>query len=145
MKQATPITRLITEISGESVAAGAATLHNSADDMSHRYIRRKSAKINRQPQRLEIAVSHRKQTPAAPINRNLSRTFQNRFRRANSSHSFILSAVCERSLTIGTAFFTKRRLSRDTNRNSQVTNRGRQVELALVRKNNRFADRLRIL
>ncbi len=53
--------------------------------MSHCYIHLKTAKINRKPRRLEIVVSHTKQTPATQINRHLSCTLQNHFRRTKSA------------------------------------------------------------
>jgi hypothetical protein len=53
--------------------------------MSHCYIQLKTAKINRKPRRLEIVVSHTKQTPTTQINRHLSCTLQNHFLRAKSA------------------------------------------------------------
>ena len=57
------------------------TNHTPLRPMSHCYIRnlivtpdRSPLKINRKPCRLEIRISHRKQTPAAPINRKQNAT-----------------------------------------------------------------------
>ncbi len=106
MRDATPTTKPITKFAGKSVAAvGAATLRNSANRMSQCYIAPNSAEINRQPRRLEITVSHTKQTSATQFNRQLFATLQNASQRANSSHSFILSAFCEGPLTTSHCLF----------------------------------------
>ena len=69
-----------------SQPAQLATIRKGDYGMSHCYIQPKTAKINRQPCRLEIAVSQTKQTPKAQINRKLSATSRKQFRHTNSSH-----------------------------------------------------------
>lgn len=95
MERATPTTRPITEIVGGSVAAAKlATIRTSESRMSHCYIRPKTAKINRKPCRLEIAVSQTKQTLPAQINRKLSGTSRKQLRHANSSRSSLATSRC---------------------------------------------------
>lgn len=95
MERATPTIRPITEIVRNSVAAAQlATIRRGENRMSHCYIQPKIAEINRKPCRLEIAVSHTKQTPKAQINRKLSCTSRKQFRRANSSHSSLTTSHC---------------------------------------------------
>lgn len=100
MRRTATMTRPITELTRESVAgAPAATIRSNTNRMSHWYIPPKTAEINRQPQRLEIIVSNRKQTPAPQINRQQTRTSQIQFRHASSSRSFIRSAFNAGPLT----------------------------------------------
>ena len=96
MERATATTRPITEIARNSVAAGhLATIRRRGENrMSHCYIQPKTAKINRKPCRLEIGVTHTKQTPTAQINRKLSCTSRKQFRRPVSSHSPLITSHC---------------------------------------------------
>lgn len=55
---------------------------------------RSAAKINRQPRRLEIVVSHRKQTTAPPINRKQFATSQIRFSPLPTQRQNSLRARC---------------------------------------------------
>jgi hypothetical protein len=123
MKRATRTTRLITQTPRKSVGGAFTALScTRRNGMLHCYIPSEIAKINRQPSRLECIVSSRKQTPAAPINRNLSRTLQNRFRRANSSHSSLATSHClfhPQTLLAG-------HRSRVTIQESQFTNHARR-------------------
>lgn len=152
MKRATTTTRPITETTRKSVAAAhAATIRSSANQMSHCYITRKITKINRQPRRLEFIVSNRKQTPTPQINRQRTRTSQIQFRHASPSHSPLSTSRClfhqKAQITAPSMTFSVPRMAahafRPTDPPTLIARHCfHHVELAKVRKNNRFADRL---
>ncbi len=88
MQQATATASRITQTRGKSLAnaprpASLASLHR----MSHCYISTGSRQFNRQPVRLEIAISPTKQTPAPQFNRRLFTSSQNRFSRSPNHDS----------------------------------------------------------
>ena len=87
MRQATSTTSRITPTRGKSLAkTPAAALSSRLRRISHCYISPRSRQFNRQPVRLEIAISPTKQTTATQFNRQLFNTPQNRFSRSPSHH-----------------------------------------------------------
>ncbi len=132
MKRATTTTRPIAETAGISAAeTHSTTIRSSSNQMSHCYINSKTAEINRQPRRLEIIVSNRKQSPTPQINRQQTRTSQNQLRRATSSHSPLSTSHClfrqEAPLTASSAASEFPRtialFSRPSNLSSLITHR----------------------
>jgi hypothetical protein len=95
MKPARRTTWLNNQVLGKSVSgAQTALLFTPPNRMSHCYIAAGIAKINRQPRRLEITVSHTKQTPAVQIDRQHCGTLHGQSRCANSSHSPQTTSRC---------------------------------------------------
>lgn len=100
------------------------------------------AKINRQPGRLEIAVSSTKQKPAAQFNRQQIGTSRSRtswpFREKRARHDAPVVSISRRRtlatshLSLATAFFTTRRISnRHTPRLESAISRRKQTLHAL--------------